>query len=161
MTRPLKRRLADVFRVTGTVLVARSWRHGYLLAALCTWQFCGSGFFKYGLLFSITVSPTCFVLYSVIIREINIRECLFIYFLSYLLTPWRRVLLEKLAGSQLVKKFPAFYGTRRSITAFTSARHQTQSWAPFQCSGRTKGSGQARGTCIRFVRRPVFRVSSC
>jgi len=25
--------------------------------------------------------------------------------------------------SQLVKKFPAFYGTRRFITAFTSARH--------------------------------------
>jgi len=30
---------------------------------------------------------------------------------SYLLTPWTRVLLEKLTGLQLVKKFPAFYGT--------------------------------------------------
>jgi len=29
--------------------------------------------------------------------------------LIYLLTPWSRVLLEKLTGSQLVKKFPAFY----------------------------------------------------
>ena len=28
-----------------------------------------------------------------------------------------------LIGSQLVKKFPAFYGTRRFITAFTKARH--------------------------------------
>jgi len=37
---------------------------------------------------------------------------------SYLLTAWTRVLLEK-----LVKKFPAFYGTRKFITAFTSARH--------------------------------------
>jgi hypothetical protein len=27
---------------------------------------------------------------------------------------------EKLTGLQLVKKFPAFYGTRRFITAFTS-----------------------------------------
>ena len=27
---------------------------------------------------------------------------------TYLLTPWRRVLLEKLTGLQLVKKFPAF-----------------------------------------------------
>jgi hypothetical protein len=27
------------------------------------------------------------------------------------LTPWSRVLLEKLTGSQLVKKFPAFYKT--------------------------------------------------
>jgi hypothetical protein len=43
--------------------------------------------------------------------------------LTYLLTPWSRVLLEKLTGSQLVKKFPAFYGTRRLITAFTSAHH--------------------------------------
>jgi len=36
---------------------------------------------------------------------------------------WSRVLLEKLTGFQLVKKFLAFYGTRRFITAFTSARH--------------------------------------
>ena len=28
-----------------------------------------------------------------------------------------------------VKKFPAFYGTRRFITAFTSARHLSLSWA--------------------------------
>ena len=33
------------------------------------------------------------------------------YLLSYLLTPWCRVLLEKLTGLQLVKKFPAFHGT--------------------------------------------------
>jgi len=39
------------------------------------------------------------------------------------LTAWSRVLLEKLTGSQLLKKFPEFYGTRRFITAFTSARH--------------------------------------
>jgi len=32
-------------------------------------------------------------------------------------------------GSQLVKKFPAFYGTRRFITAFTSARQLSLSWA--------------------------------
>jgi hypothetical protein len=38
-------------------------------------------------------------------------------------TPWSRVLPEKLTGLQLVKKFPAFYGTRRFITAFTTARH--------------------------------------
>jgi hypothetical protein len=42
---------------------------------------------------------------------------------TYLLTPWRRVLLEKLTGLQLVRKFPAFYGTRRFIAAFTSAQH--------------------------------------
>jgi hypothetical protein len=37
------------------------------------------------------------------------------------LTPWSRVLPEKLTGFQLVNKFPAFHGTRRFITAFTSA----------------------------------------
>jgi hypothetical protein len=34
-----------------------------------------------------------------------------------------RVLLEKLTGPRLVKKFPAFYGTGRFVTAFTRARH--------------------------------------
>ena len=44
-------------------------------------------------------------------------------------TPWSRILLEKLTGSQLVKKFPAFYGTRKFITVFTSARHLSLPWA--------------------------------
>ena len=63
--------------------------------------------------------------------------------LTYLLTPWSRVLLEKLTGPQSVKKFPAFYGTRRFITAFTSARHLSfsstrsiQSMAPNPTSKR-------------------------
>ena len=43
-------------------------------------------------------------------------------------TPWSRVLLVKLTGSKLVKKFPVFYGNRRFITAFTSARHLSVSW---------------------------------
>ena len=51
------------------------------------------------------------------------------YLLIYLLTPWSRAILEKLNGFRLVKKFPAFYGTRRFITAFTSARHLALSWA--------------------------------
>ena len=42
------------------------------------------------------------------------------YSTTPLLTPWSRVLLEKLASLQLVKKFPAFYGTRRFLTALTS-----------------------------------------
>ena len=49
--------------------------------------------------------------------------------LRNLLTPWSRVLLEKLTGSQLVKKFPAFYGSRRFIPASTSARHMSLFWA--------------------------------
>jgi len=50
-------------------------------------------------------------------------------FLPYLPTQWCRVLLEKLNGLQLVKKFPAFHGTRRFITALTSVRHPSVSWA--------------------------------
>ena len=46
-----------------------------------------------------------------------------------LLTPCCRVLLEKLTGLQLVKKFPAFHGTRRFITSLTSVRHLSLSWA--------------------------------
>ena len=48
---------------------------------------------------------------------------------TYLLTPWCRVLLEKLTDLQLVKKFPAFHGTRRFITALTSVRHLSLSWS--------------------------------
>jgi len=33
------------------------------------------------------------------------------------------VIFDKLIGSQLVKKFPAFYRIRKFITAFTSSRH--------------------------------------
>ena len=33
-----------------------------------------------------------------------------------------------LTGLQLVKKFPAFHGTRRFITALTSVRHLSLSW---------------------------------
>ena len=39
------------------------------------------------------------------------------------LTSWSTVLPEKLTGPQLVKKFPAFYGTWRFIAMFTSICH--------------------------------------
>jgi hypothetical protein len=37
------------------------------------------------------------------------------------LTPWSRALLKRLTVAQLVKKFLAFYGTRRFITVFITA----------------------------------------
>ena len=52
-----------------------------------------------------------------------------IKFYTCLLTPWCRVLLEKLNDLQLVKKFSAFHGTRRFITALTTVRHLSVSWA--------------------------------
>ena len=49
----------------------------------------------------------------------TIRHC---QLTTYLLTPRSIFLLEKLTGSQLLKKCPVFYGTRRFITVFTRAR---------------------------------------
>ena len=51
------------------------------------------------------------------------------YIHTYILTPWCRVLHEKLTGLQLVKKFPAFHRTRRIITVLTSVCHLSLSWA--------------------------------
>ena len=53
-------------------------------------------------------------------REVNLSSPTSV---TYLLAPWGRVLLQKLTGLQLVKKFTAFHETRRFITALTSARH--------------------------------------
>ena len=52
---------------------------------------------------------------------------------TYLLTPWCRVLLEKLTGLQLVKKLPALHGTRMFIAALTTVRHPSLFWdSPIQ-----------------------------
>ena len=72
------------------------------------------------------VQPTDFFsLFSILF------SILFFSPLTYLLTysMKHRVVLEKLTGFQLVKKFPAFYGTRRFVPAFTSARHLSLSCA--------------------------------
>ena len=69
-----------------------------------------------------------------LMHNISLYICLLLFgsswwLLSFLLTPWCRVLLQKLTGLQLVKKFPAFHGNRMFITAFTSVRHLSLSWA--------------------------------
>ena len=66
---------------------------------------------------------------SQLYKIIYLLTYLFTYLLTYLLTPWSKILLKKLIGSQPLKKFPEFYGTRRFITAFTSARHLSLSCA--------------------------------
>ena len=58
-------------------------------------------------------------------KNMQLYLCMYIY----LLTARCRVFLEKLTGLQLVKKFPAFHGTRKFITAFTRVRHLSLSWA--------------------------------
>ena len=51
------------------------------------------------------------------------------YLLTYSLTPWSRVLLEKLTGSAASQEIPRIFGTWRFITVLTSARHLSLSWA--------------------------------
>ena len=45
--------------------------------------------------------------------------------IQYYLAHWSRVFPEKLTVSQLLKKFPAFYGIRKFITASTTARQHS------------------------------------
>ena len=70
-----------------------------------------------------------FHIYIYIYIYIYIVQVKFTYLLTYLLTPWSRVLLQRLTGSRLVKKFPAFYETRNFIAAFKSASYVFLSWA--------------------------------
>jgi hypothetical protein len=49
--------------------------------------------------------------------------------LTYLLTPWSRVLLEKLTGSAASQEIPRIFVTRKFITLLTNARHLSLSWA--------------------------------
>ena len=75
-----------------------------------------------------TSEPQQYMTLSIITTSRNCF-CVCVICIDYLLTPWSRVLLEKLTGLQLVKKFPAFHGTRRFITALTSVHHLSLSWA--------------------------------
>jgi hypothetical protein len=42
------------------------------------------------------------------------------FILTQILTPWSKLLLEKLTGSQLVKKFRVFYGSESSLPLYKS-----------------------------------------
>jgi hypothetical protein len=55
--------------------------------------------------------------------KVQLIQCL-----TYLVTPWSKVLLEKLTSSQLVK-FPTFYWIWKFITTLTSACLLSLSWA--------------------------------
>ena len=57
------------------------------------------------------------------------RAPLNLYNLTYLLTPWSRIPLQKLTGSAASQEIPLIFGTRRFLTVNTSARHLSLSWA--------------------------------
>ena len=60
---------------------------------------------------------------------IKIKIIIIIIIIIIICTPLCRILLEKLTGLQLVKKFPAFHENRRFITTLTSVRHLSLSCA--------------------------------
>ena len=103
-------------------------------------MFTGNWFVMQSICFVSSVVPDKRRTYSGIKRSVKWERIIFTpfltwiwsYLLNYSLASLSRVLLEKLTGSQLVKNFLAFYGTRRFITAFTSARHLSISWAHWQ-----------------------------
>jgi hypothetical protein len=68
-------------------------------------------------------------------------------YFSYLLTPWCRILFEKLVATQLVKNILLYCGTRRFITVFTKARH----WILFPLLRSCQKSIQVRGALKHFV----------
>jgi len=45
------------------------------------------------------------------------------YSINTEITPWNRIVLDKLTVAQLPKKFQAFYGIRKFIAVFTTTRH--------------------------------------
>ena len=68
-----------------------------------------------------------------VIRRMSVKPCWFLRFACCTVCshvpPWTKAFLEKLIVHHLAKKLLAFYGIRRFITAFTSVRHLTLSWA--------------------------------
>ena len=61
------------------------------------------------------------------VKEISLAESTpvpeYVQLVTYLLTPWSRVLLEKLTGSAASQEIPRIFGTRRFLTVLASARH--------------------------------------
>jgi hypothetical protein len=66
---------------------------------------------------------------------IESKWCLVLY--TYWLNPWQSPSWEADQSSQLNKKYPAFYGTRRFFTVLTSASHPSLFWANSIQSART------------------------
>jgi len=46
------------------------------------------------------------MVFSLLVEPVHLLDIL-----TYLLTPWCRILIEKITGLQLVKEFPAFHLT--------------------------------------------------
>ena len=71
-------------------------------------------------------SDTIYI-YTYIYIYILIYIYTYLYIYIYLLTPWSRVLLEKLTDYAASQEIPPIFGTRRFITVLTSARQMSLS----------------------------------
>ena len=103
----------------------------YLLTSLFTsfLPYLLPSLFTYFLPSLFTYLFTSFLPYLLTYLFTSFLPYLLTYLLPYLVTYSIGQILEKLTGFQPVKKFPAFYGTRKFITAFTIGRHLSLSWA--------------------------------
>jgi len=81
----------------------------YLLAYLFTYLF------SYLLTYLLTYLFTYLLIYLLTYLLTYLLIYLLTYLHTYLPTPWTKALLEKLTNLQVVKKLPAFYGTRSSL----------------------------------------------
>ena len=118
MNRAIGFKAREIRLINFRYLIWRStWRHEYQYSSSQRPGFCASkgGFLNF---FVVREWKFCFKQRQKYLRKI-----------TDLLTPWSTVLLEKLTIFHLIKKFYAFYGTRRFITAVTSARHLSLPWA--------------------------------
>ena len=106
----------DVLHDTNIFFLTHGFKCSSLVFILCT-----TGFKIRKLFFSPRIAFMYFVRFSEQTEIIFLYSCklLLTYLLSYSM---EQSPSEKLTGSQIVKKFPAYYGTRRSVTAFTLAR---------------------------------------
>jgi len=96
-------------------------REAYIDVSGIIQQAC-DGVLQFGIviLYFYSLSRTVSAYVIVLLTDLNNSACGMRYnekFFSQLTTRWTKALLEKLIVTQLVKKFPAFYGTRRLITA--------------------------------------------
>jgi len=96
-------------------------------SVVCDW------FNTYAICYSICICIYIYICLCVCAR-VYIYIYIYIYIkisVTYVFTPWSRIVLEKLTDFQLVKKFPTLYWTRMFNPALTNACRLSLSWAKF------------------------------
>jgi hypothetical protein len=87
-------------------------------------SWCGASFIKHRANFTFTLEAQSQFLMFIYKYKILPKQLF-----NWLTYSWSWALLEELPILQLLKNFPAFYGTHRFITVFTRALHWSLSWA--------------------------------